>query len=77
MRLRFIGEYTNGRDTITYLGCTFHGHEPREIPPDVEALLSGHPEFEVIHLLDHDGDGVKGGSLPKRRGRPRKVKANG
>jgi len=23
--------------------------------------------------LDHDGDGVKGGSLPKRRGRPPKA----
>jgi hypothetical protein len=28
-----------------------------------------------IHPLDHDGDGVKGGSLPKaKRGRPAKVK---
>lgn len=73
MRLRFIGEYTNGRETITYLGCTFEGHEPRDVSPEVYALLAGHPEFEVIHPLDHDADGKPGGSLPKKRGRPRKA----
>ena len=26
------------------------------------------------HPLDHDGDGRKGGSLPRKRGRPAKVK---
>ena len=29
----------------------------------------------MTHPLDHDGDGRKGGSLP-RRGRPKKVKDN-
>jgi hypothetical protein len=71
MRMRFIGEYTNERDTITYLGCTFTLHDVREVPDDVFALLGGHPEFEVIDPLDHDADGKKGGSRP--RGRPRKV----
>lgn len=75
MRMKFIGQYTNGRGTITYLGCTFEGHEPREVPAEVAELLAGHAEFEVTHPLDHDGDGVKGGM--KRRGRPRKVQANG
>lgn len=48
MRMKFIGEYTNGRNTITYLDCTFTGHEPREVSDAVAALLKGHPEFEVI-----------------------------
>lgn len=72
MRMKFIGQYTNGRETITYLGCTFEGHEPREVPTEVAELLANHPEFEVIHPLDHDADGKPGGSLPKKRGRPRK-----
>lgn len=46
MRLKFTGEYTNKRTTITYLGCTFEGYEPREVPVDVAELLAGHPEFE-------------------------------
>lgn len=48
MRMRFIGEYTNGRATITYLGCEFKGHEPREVPQDVADLLRGPPEFEAV-----------------------------
>ena len=71
--LKFTGEYTNGRETITYLGCTFQGHEPREVPSEVSELLAGHPEFEEVNPLDHDGNGVKGGSLPKKRGRPGKA----
>lgn len=73
MRMKFTGQYTNGRETITYLECTFTGHEAREVPSEVAELLANHPEFEVVHALDHDADGEKGGSLPKRRGRPRKV----
>jgi len=45
--MKFTGEYTNGRKSITYLGCTFEGHEPREVSEEVAALLAGHPEFEV------------------------------
>ena len=48
MRMRFIGEYTNGRTTITYLGCTFEGNKPREVPKEVEEFLKGHPEFEGV-----------------------------
>jgi hypothetical protein len=65
MMLKFIGEYTNGRTSISYLGCTFEGHAPREVTPEVMALLKGHPEFQEIHPLDHDGNGRKGGR--KRR----------
>lgn len=32
---------------------------------------------EPRHPLDHDGDGKPGGSLPKRRGRPPKVRSDG
>ena len=73
MRLRFTGKYTNGRETITYLGCTFEGHEPREVSAEVAELLANHPEFEKVDPLDHDGNGEKGGSLPKKRGRPKKA----
>lgn len=58
MRMRFTGEYTNDRTTITYLDCTFDGHEAREVSDEVAALLDGHPEFEV---------------MPAKRGRPRKA----
>lgn len=57
MRMRFIGQYTNDRTAITYLDCTFEGHEPREVSDEVAALLKGHPEFEVAVA---------------KRGRPRK-----
>lgn len=56
MRMRFIGEYTNGRGTITYLGCTFEGHEPRKVPAEVAELLAGHPEFETVK---HTKKGVR------------------
>lgn len=74
MRLKFKGRYTGGRNTITYMGCTFDGFEPREVPADVATLLANHPEFEKVDPLDHDGDGKAGGSLPgpkatARRGR--------
>ncbi|MEO1908792.1 MAG: hypothetical protein ABGX08_17395 [Citromicrobium sp.] len=47
-RLKFVGEYTNGRNEITYLGCTFEGHDTREVSAEVFALLGGHPEFEEV-----------------------------
>lgn len=62
MRMRFTGQYTNDRTTIEYLGCTFEGHEPRDVPADVAKLLDGHPEFEVVAA---------------KRGRPPKVSADG
>lgn len=70
MRFRFIGRYTNGSEAITLYGVTFHGHEPSEVS-DGEAIrrLSNNIEFERVRPLDHDGDGVKGGSLSKQRRR--------
>lgn len=74
MLFKFIGQYTNGHTSITVMGVTFEGHDPAEVT-DAEAIrrLSNNIEFEEVHPLDHDGDGEKGGSLPKKRGRPRKV----
>jgi hypothetical protein len=65
--LKFIGTYTGGRETITYLGCTFTGHEPREVPAEVAEYLADNPEFAVVDPLDHDGDGRKGGSRPRKK----------
>ena len=66
MKIRFTGEYTNGRTSITYEGVTFEGHEPTECPDELAArLIEG--EFEHVNPLDHDGDGKKGGSLPRKK----------
>lgn len=67
MRMRFTGEHTNDRTTITYLDCTFTGHEPREVSNEVAALLEGHPEFEAVP----DEQPVT--PAPRKRGRPRKA----
>lgn len=72
MQFRFIGRYTNGHTSICMNGVDFVGHEPREVPADAVARLSNSTEFEAVHPLDHDDDGKPGGSLPKRRGRPKK-----
>jgi hypothetical protein len=75
MLFRFIGQYTHGRTTIN-AGVDFFEREPSKVE-DAELIrrLSNNPEFEAVeaHPLDHDADGVKGGSLPKKRGRPKKV----
>lgn len=78
MLFKFIGRYTNGQTTINACGVTFEGDDPAEVT-DTEAIrrLSGNPEFAEVDPLDHDGDGEKGGSLPKPRGRPRKKKDDG
>lgn len=66
MLFRFIGEYTCGRTTVPAGGVVFKGREPADVTdPDGIRRLSGSPEFEKIDPLDHDGDGEKGGSLPK------------
>lgn len=71
MRFRFIGTYT-GAETITLCGVTFVGREPSEATTDeARRRLPNHPEFEIVHPLDHDGNGTKGGSLPKRGRTPR------
>lgn len=74
MKLKFIGEYTGGRNSISYPPYEFAGREPLEVDPetDMGRRLCNNPEFEHVDPLDHDGDGEKGGSLPKKRGRPRK-----
>lgn len=48
MKMRFTGQHNNGQTQIIYLGCTFEGHDAREVSAEVAALLDGHPEFEVI-----------------------------
>jgi len=64
MKMRFAGEYTNGRTSLVAFGVTFEGYEPSEVPPNVAGKFAGHPEFIPADPLDHDGDGEKGGSLP-------------
>lgn len=67
---KFIGQYTNGHTSISYGDVTWQGHDPAEVTdPAWIARLSRHPEFEEVHPLDHDGNGEKGGSLPKRKRR--------
>jgi hypothetical protein len=75
MLFRFIGQYTHGR-TVINAGVDFHEREPSFVADaEIARRLSNNPEFEAVeaHPLDHDADGVKGGSLPKKRGRPKKV----
>jgi len=75
MLFRFIGEYNNKRTSID-MGVLFEGREPSFVEDaELARRLSNNPEFELVEAdpLDHDGDGEKGGSLPKRRGRPKKA----
>jgi hypothetical protein len=75
MLFRFIGQYTHGRNTIN-MGVLFEGREPSFVEDaELARRLANNLEFEMVeaHPLDHDGDGEKGGSLPKKRGRPKKV----
>jgi hypothetical protein len=69
MRMRFIGKYQPGQTEITFLDHTFVGNEAREVSDTFANQLVGHPELEVIHPLDRNGDGRKGGSLPRKRGK--------
>lgn len=64
--LRFIGDYTCGRDTLQMGPYLFIGREPLEVDPQdpIGKRLLNNPDFEALHPLDHDGDGEKGGSLP-------------
>lgn len=65
MRLRFIGEYTNGRQSITLCGVTFTGREPAPVDGEALARLRDHPEFEAVEPVEVP-------AKPKR-GRPRKA----
>lgn len=58
MLLRFTGQYTGGRTSITIGGFVFEGREPTEVPDD--CALKTHPEFEALEA-------------PKTRGRKKKV----
>ena len=65
MLMKFTGQYTGGRNSITICGVTFEGREPADVPDD--SRLIGHPEFAevtktVTPLVEQ----------PKPRGRPRK-----
>lgn len=62
MLLRFIGEYTNERTSITLCGVTFTGREPAECD---DPRLWNHPEFEAVEPVEVP-------AKPKR-GRPRKA----
>lgn len=62
MRLRFIGQYTNGQTSITLCGVTFNGREPSETD---DPRLWNHPEFEAVEPVEVP-------AKPKR-GRPRKA----
>jgi hypothetical protein len=66
MRFRFIGQYTNGRTSITTHGVTFEGNEPAEVT-DKEAIrrLSGNVEFEEVP--DSEAADVK----PRRGRKPK------
>lgn len=67
MRFRFIGEYTNKRNSID-MGVLFEGREPSLVSdPELARRLGNNPEFEAVDPLDHDGDGEKGGSLPAEK----------
>ncbi len=46
MRLRFIGQYTNGRTSVSIGGVTFHGREPSNVPAGSRLLR--HPELETV-----------------------------
>lgn len=74
MLFKFIGQYTNSHTSISASGVTFEGREPSEVTdPEAIRRLSGNPEFEPVHPLDHDGNGKKGGSLPRRSRKPKGV----
>lgn len=65
-RLKFIGDYTCGRDTLQMGPFLFIGREPLEVDPadPIGARLLKNPDFELVDPLDHDGVDGKGGSLP-------------
>lgn len=74
MLFKFIGQYTNGHTSISASGVTFEGRDPAVVTdPEAIRRLSNNVEFVEVDPLDHDGNGEKGGSLPKPRGRPKKV----
>jgi hypothetical protein len=64
MLFRFIGTYTNKRDSITMCGVTFEGHEFSEVVDEAAiARLSNNIEFEA------DGDDGEPAIVKPRRGR--------
>jgi hypothetical protein len=80
MKMKFVGDYTNGHTSITMGNYVFEGREPVEVDATspMGRKLLGNPDFEAISPLDHDGDGEKGGSLAGeqstvKRGRRKKA----
>lgn len=65
MLLKFIGQYTGGRTSVTLEGVTFEGREPSEVSADSRLLR--HPEFALV-----DNSAGELPASPKPRGRPRK-----
>lgn len=75
MKFRFVGQYTNGRDSITILGVRFDGREPSEASGETAERLARHPEFEIVEdepeipvIIENE----IAEETPKRRGRPRR-----
>lgn len=66
MLLRFIGQYTGGRGSITLEGVTFTGRDASEV--DADSRLVRHPEFEAVEALAAPIEAMPA----KPRGRPRK-----
>lgn len=76
MRFRFVGQYTNGHTAIDAGGVTFEGHEPSEVTdPDLIRRLTNHQEFEAVAA--EAAIEAAPVTTPKKRGRPKKVQADG
>lgn len=64
-KIRYIGSGDPTEDlSTTAFGETFEKGRWHKLTPELE-VLAANPMFEVTDPLDHDGDGKKGGSLPK------------
>jgi hypothetical protein len=83
MRYMFRGDFSQGLFTVTTMGVTFSGRTPSEVTDLAAAnWFDGHPDYVRVaeepapevprprimsHPLDHDKNGKKGGSLPRKR----------
>ena len=48
MRFKFIGDYTNGRNTITMHGVTFEGDTPVNVDDALVDKFKAHREFKAV-----------------------------
>jgi len=61
MLFKFIGEYTNGHDTIDACGVLFHGREPSDVTSeDGIRRLSGHVEFAKVTAKEVETEAGEG-----------------